>query len=125
MKNNKIVVIFIVMLIGIFPLLISGEVQKPVAQFVFTKSAYQLGEPIEVNEASYSPTGLKITKKEWKTTINGKERTSSYVKSLMTLKERFYITLAAMLFFFFFLPFLSFFFCCLNPFFPLVFVLFL
>ena len=84
MKNNKIVVIFIVMLIGIFPLLISGEVQKPVAQFVFTKSAYQLGEPIEVNEASYSPTGLKITKKEWKTTINGKERTSSYVKSLMS-----------------------------------------
>ena len=82
MKKNRII-IFIVMFIGLFPLFLQGEIQKPVAQFVFTKASYQLGEPIEVVENSYSPTGAKITKKEWKIIIEGKEKKSSNVKTLL------------------------------------------
>lgn len=72
----------------LFPLLIGGAVQKPIAQFSFSKSSYQVGETIEVIESSYSLTDFKVIKKEWKIVINGKEKTGSYVKGLLdNLKE--------------------------------------
>ena len=81
---NKIKTITIVLIISmLFPLLLYGEIQKPVAQFAFGKTTYQEGEPIEIIESSYSLSGLKIVKKEWKIIIDGKQKTSSNAKSLM------------------------------------------
>ena len=81
---NKIKTITIVLVISmLFPLLLYGEIRKPVAQFAFGKTTYQEGEPIEVIESSYSPSGLKIVKKEWKIIIDGKQKTSSNAKCLM------------------------------------------
>lgn len=87
MTRSKIIWILFILSLT-FPLLIYGEIEKPIAQFSFTKGTYQLGEPIEVVESSYSLSGLKIIKREWKVVINGKEKISSYAKSLMdSLKE--------------------------------------
>ena len=56
---------------------------KPVAKFSFVKTSYQESEPISAIDESYSPQGLKITKREWKVTINGKQKTSASLTNLL------------------------------------------
>ena len=87
MEKNKIIGLLLIISM-LFPVLLYGEIQKPIAQFSFTKATYQVGEPVEVIESSYSPSGLKIAKREWKIVVDGKTKTSNYAKNLMNnIKE--------------------------------------
>lgn len=63
--------------------MIQAKGLKPVASFKFEKSIYQLNEPIKTVDNSYSPSGDKIIKREWKGIIGGKEKTSSTIKNLL------------------------------------------
>lgn len=65
------------------PLNYLAEVTLAVARFEFTKSSFQVGEAVTVIDSSVAPAGRKITRYEWKTTINGKKKTSSNIKTLM------------------------------------------
>lgn len=60
-----------------------AEETKPVASFSFAKSSYQENEPISAIDESYSPIGNKITKREWKCIINGKEKIGSSITTLL------------------------------------------
>lgn len=83
MKKYKILV-FILWIILIIPSVSYAESVKPIAKFNFVKTSYQLNEPIEVNDESYSPGGNKIAKREWMCLVNGKKKTSVSIKSLLS-----------------------------------------
>lgn len=70
-------------IILVLPLYLQAEEVQPIARFHFIKSTYQLNEPIEVIDESYSPSGNRLTKREWKAKINGKWKTSSSIKTLL------------------------------------------
>ncbi|MBE6023581.1 MAG: hypothetical protein E7231_10160 [Cellulosilyticum sp.] len=65
------------------PIISYAQGTKPVAKFNFEKEAYQESEPISAVDESYSPQGLKIVKRQWKVMINGKEKTSANLPSLL------------------------------------------
>ena len=83
MKKYKSI-FFILCIILIIPSISYANAIKPIANFNFIKTSYQLNEPIEVMDESYSPSGNKITKREWMCTINGKKKTSANIKSLLS-----------------------------------------
>lgn len=77
-------IIFILCIILIIPTISYAESIKPVAKFNFVKGSYQLNEPMEVIDESYSPSGNKIAKREWMRVVNGKKKTSVSIKNLLS-----------------------------------------
>lgn len=65
------------------PMFLYANAEKPIAVFGFEKSSYQLGEPIIVQETSYSKSGSKITQKEWMAIVGGKRKTSHSIDALL------------------------------------------
>lgn len=76
-------IVLVMMICAITPMFLYANVDKPIAVFNFEKSSYQLGEPITVQETSYSKSGNKITQKEWMTIVGGKRKTSPNIHTLL------------------------------------------
>ena len=83
MKRYKISV-WLIWVLTIIPCLSYAASNKPVATFEFIKASYQISEPIEVSDRSYGVGNSKIVKREWMTTINGKKKTSTTLKGLLS-----------------------------------------
>ena len=81
--RRGLVLIWILCMFFCIPIISYAEDVKPVAKFSFAKTSYQESEPISAIDESYSPQGLKITKREWKVTINGKQKTSASLTNLL------------------------------------------
>lgn len=78
------VLVCILCIILIVPYISYAESIKPIASFKFEKASYELNEPIEVIDESYSPSANKIAKREWMCVSNGKKKTSTNIKSLLS-----------------------------------------
>ena len=77
----------LLLLLGILcciPIFSYGQDTKPIARFYFEKTSYQENEPISAIDESYSPVGKEIVKREWKIILNGKEKKSSNLTSLLS-----------------------------------------
>ena len=83
MKRYKIIG-FILWIILVIPSISHAKSLKPVANFNFVKTSYQLNEPIEVMDESYGLDEKKIVKREWMCMVNGKKKTSTNIKSLLS-----------------------------------------
>lgn len=82
MRSRISLVLFLGILICI-PIFSYGQDIKPIAKFSFEKTSYQENEPISAIDESYSPVGNEIVKREWKVIINGKEKKSANLTSLL------------------------------------------
>lgn len=65
------------------PLNYLAQSTLPVAHFEFTKSSFQVGEAVTVIDNCMAPAGGKIARYEWQTTVDGKKKKSSNIKTLM------------------------------------------
>lgn len=83
MKRGLNLLLLLGILLGI-PIWSYAQDTKPVAKFSFEKTAYQENEPIVAIDESYSPIGTEIVKREWKVILNGKEKKSANLTSLLS-----------------------------------------
>lgn len=75
--------ILILIICFAIPIFLYASEEKPIADFNFEKSSYQLGEKIKVEETSSSKSGNKMTQREWMAIINGKRKTASNLTTLL------------------------------------------
>lgn len=73
------------MLFFILHNIVLGSGNAPIAQFQFTKAAYEKGEEVTVLDTSYGINGAAITKKEWMVIVDNQKKTSSYLKTLINM----------------------------------------
>ena len=83
MRKKVIVLLFLCIIICV-PFICLGQDSKPIAKFSFEKETFEQNEPVTAIEESYSPVGNKITKREWRCTIKGKQKTSASLTNLLS-----------------------------------------